>query len=185
MEKRFKVCCIGLGHRGMCYLERMFLQKDRYELVAVCDINHERVRQAKEQFQLKDENCFYEENEFFAKNRGDILIVATQDRDHVGHCIKALKLGYDILCEKPISGVKEEVEELLEAHRKYGHKIFVCHVLRFAPAFRRVKDLLDAGKIGQLVMIDSIENVGYLHQAHSFVRGNWRKSEETSPMILA
>ena len=185
MKKRFKVCCIGLGHRGMCYLERMFLQKDRYELVAVCDINHERVRQAKEQFQLKDENCFYEENEFFAKNRGDILIVATQDRDHVGHCIKALKLGYDILCEKPISGVKEEVEELLKAHRKYGHKIFVCHVLRFAPAFRRVKDLLDAGKIGQLVMIDSIENVGYLHQAHSFVRGNWRKSEETSPMILA
>ncbi|MDD7064188.1 MAG: Gfo/Idh/MocA family oxidoreductase, partial [Mollicutes bacterium] len=101
MEKRFKVCCIGLGHRGMCYLERMFLQKDRYELVAVCDINHERVRQAKEQFQLKEENCFYEENEFFAENRGDILIVATQDRDHVGHCIKALKLGYDILCEKP------------------------------------------------------------------------------------
>lgn len=185
MEKKFKVSCIGLGHRGFCYLERMAEQSEHYEIIAVCDLIKERVSQAQEQFNLKDENCFLDEENFFKEKRGDVLIVSTQDRDHVGHCIKALKLGYDILCEKPISGAKGEIDQLVEAQRKYGHKIFVCHVLRYAPAFTKVKEYLDQGAIGQLVMIDSIENVNYRHQAHSFVRGNWRNSKETSPMILA
>lgn len=183
--RKFTVSCIGLGHRGFCYLESMYAQKDRYDIEAVCDLKEDRIALAKDEFNLKEENCFLSEDEFFAKKRGDILIVATQDRDHVGHCIKGLKLGYDILCEKPISGVESDIFELVEAQKKYGHKIFVCHVLRFAPAFKRVKEMLDEGKIGQLVLIDSIENVSYSHQAHSFVRGNWRNSKETSPMILA
>lgn len=185
MGKVFKVACIGLGHRGMCYLERMFEQKEHYEVVAVCDKNHERVEIAKEEFGLKEDACFYDEESFFQKKRGDVLIVATQDRDHVPHCLKALKLGYDILCEKPISGLKSEVEELMAAERIYKKKIFVCHVLRFAPAFDKVKEQIDSGVIGDLVLVDSIENVGFRHQAHSFVRGNWRNSDETSPMILA
>ena len=60
----------------------------------------------------------------------------------------------------------------------------VCHVLRYAPAYVKVKELLDKKVCGELVMIDSIEQVCYWHQAHSFVRGNWRNSVETSPMIL-
>ena len=47
-----------------------------------------------------------------------------------------------------------------------------------------MKDVLDTGVIGDVVSVMSIENVGYWHQAHSFVRGNWRNSETTSPMIL-
>ena len=61
----------------------------------------------------------------------------------------------------------------------------ICHVLRFAPAYKKVKKLLDSGVIGLLVFIDSMENVYYAHQAHSFVRGNWRRDDETSPMIIA
>ena len=122
---------------------------------------------------------------FLRKKRSDALVIATQDKDHVRMCIKALELGYDILLEKPISPSEEELYALLEANKKYQRKVIVCHVLRYAPAYLKVKEILDSGEIGNIVCIDWIEQVAYWHQAHSYVRGNWRKSEETSPMIMA
>ena len=145
MEKIFTASCIGLGHRGIEYLQEMYNTPNHYKVVSVCDIDKERLNIAKHDFKLDEALCFDNEEDFFKEKRSDILIVSTQDRDHVGHCIKGLKLGYDILCEKPISGLEKEVRELVDAQRKYGHKIFVCHVLRYAPAFTKVKKLLDAG----------------------------------------
>ena len=96
-----------------------------------------------------------------------------------------MEIGYDILLEKPITDSKRECSEILEAQKKYGGKVLVCHVLRYAPAFLKTAEFLRQGKIGRLVNIQAIERVGFWHQAHSYVRGNWRKSEETTPMILA
>lgn len=69
--------------------------------------------------------------------------------------------------------------------QKSGKILSICHVLRYSPFFSKLKELLDAGVIGQLVSVQHIESVGYWHAAHSFVRGNWRHVGETSPMILA
>ncbi|MGN0479454.1 MAG: Gfo/Idh/MocA family oxidoreductase, partial [Hominenteromicrobium sp.] len=63
-------------------------------------------------------------------------------------------------------------------------KIIVCHVLRYTVFYNTLKSILDSGRIGEVVSVCANENVGYWHQAHSFVRGNWRNSDETSPMIL-
>jgi predicted dehydrogenase len=58
-------------------------------------------------------------------------------------------------------------------------------VLRYAPFFTYLKKELDSGKYGRISTINLTEHVGYWHQAHSFVRGNWRNSEGSSPMIVA
>ena len=101
---------------------------------------------------------------------------------------EALKLaaekGYHILCEKPISPVKSELEEIKKLAEEYDKVISICHVLRYSPFFREIKRLLDDGTIGQLIDIQHIESVGYWHMAHSFVRGNWRNKALSSPMIL-
>ena len=57
-------------------------------------------------------------------------------------------------------------------------------MLRYTPFYNKLKELVDSGIIGEVVAVQAIENVGYWHQAHSFVRGNWRRSDLTSPMIL-
>jgi predicted dehydrogenase len=57
-------------------------------------------------------------------------------------------------------------------------------VMRYAPFYQSLKDVIDRKVIGDIVSIQWNENVGYFHQAHSFVRGNWRNSKESSPMIL-
>ena len=68
---------------------------------------------------------------------------------------------------------------------RLGRKVIVCQVLRYTPFYRAVKRLLKEGAAGEIVTVEASENVGYYHQAHSFVRGLWRNSRESSPMILA
>lgn len=183
-NKIYTVAVIGIGGRGYGYSSKMHALPDKFKLVAGCDLLRERRNNFVNDFNVSPDAVFEDENDFFKEKRADVLVIATMDRDHVRHALKGLELGYDILCEKPISDSEEECYELLKAQEKYGKKIMVCHVLRYAPAFTKVKELLNENAIGELVMIDDMEQVHYLHQAHSFVRGNWRNKEETSPMIL-
>jgi predicted dehydrogenase len=185
MDKQFTVAIIGMGGRGRAYSREMLKLPEKFKIVAFCDITAFRVNDAKKDFGYTDDMYYDNEDAFFAKKLADICVVATQDQDHVRHAIKALELGYDVLMEKPISDKEEECRRLLEAQRKYGGKVFVCHVLRYAPAFVKAKEFLNQGAIGKLVQIEALERVGYWHQAHSYVRGNWRNLECSAPMILA
>ena len=185
-QKKFTVAIIGVGSRGgNAYGKIINLHKDKFEIIALCDKRAERLKSFGEQFEVKEENRFVDENVFFEKKRADLLLIATLDADHVRQCLKAFELGYDVLCEKPISDKREECEQLLAAQKKYGTKVLICHVLRYAPAFLKVSELLEQKTIGDLVLIEALERVEYWHQSHSYVRGNWRKREETTPMLLA
>lgn len=187
MEKIITVSCIGCGQRGYIYLNEMQKLDDgkKYKIISICDLKKDRLDYFKKEFGVSDDNAFFDEDDFFANMKADLCVVATQDQDHVGHAIKAIKAGCDVLCEKPISNREDEVRRLLSVQQQYNKKVFVCHVLRYAPAFREVKRVIDSGILGEIVTIDNIENVHYAHQAHSYVRGNWRNSDETSPMIIA
>ena len=184
-NKTLTFAVIGCGGRGHCYANCMLHEDpDTYKITSACDINPERLEYSRNRWNLNKEQCFTDENEFFKEKRAELLVLATQDRDHVRQAIKALELGYHILLEKPISPVKEELYALLDAQKKYNKTVLVCHVLRYSPAFVKIKEILDSGVIGDLRLIESIEQVAFWHQAHSFIRGNWRREDETSPMIM-
>lgn len=185
-KKIFTVSIIGCGSRGCdAYGSLINTQKDKFKIETMCDVNPVKLEKYGALFGVPAEKRFTDENEFFKEKRSDLLIISTLDKQHVQQCLKALEIGYDILLEKPITDDEKECYELLAAQKKYGGKVLVCHVLRYAPAFVKIKELLDGGAVGELVLIDSIEQVTYWHQAHSYVRGNWRRAEDTTPMILA
>jgi len=185
-NKIFTVAIIGTGARGAdTYGTLMMQTPEKFKIVSLCDKNPQRLERYGKEFGVDKSLCFLDEDEFFTEKRADLLVIATQDKDHVGHCLKAFKTGYDILMEKPITDSREECLQVLEAQKKYGRKALICHVLRYAPAFLKVAELLDNGEIGRLVTINATENVGYWHQAHSYVRGNWRTKTSSAPMILA
>ncbi len=182
----FTVAILGCGNRGaQTYGVLMQARPSEFQIVALCDGNAERLKVFGERFSVPEQNRFAHEDEFLESKRADLLVIATMDRDHVRECLRALALGYDILLEKPITDSKEECEALLAAQKKYGGKVLVCHVLRYAPAFKKAAELIKAGKIGDLVAIQALEQVAYWHVAHSYVRGNWHSREQTAPMILA
>lgn len=180
------VAIVGLGARGLhTYAPYTDLYPGRMKIVAVADVIPERVKIASEKYGVAEDMCFSSADEFFAKGRlADVVFITTQDRQHVDHALKALDLGYDILLEKPISPTITECYKLKNKVDETGKLVIVCHVLRYTTFFKTVKKVIDDGVIGKVVSIQAIENVGYWHQAHSFVRGNWRNSNIESPMIL-
>lgn len=93
---------------------------------------------------------------------------------------RAYELGYHVMCEKPMSPDPAECLAMGEWVKKSGKTMTVCHVLRYSPFFTEIKRVVDSGAIGELASVQHMENVGFWHQAHSFVRGNWRNSDETT-----
>lgn len=186
MGKIYTVAIIGVGARGAdAYGWQIHDQKDRFNIVALCELRKDRLERFGKKFEVPAEGLFTDEEEFFKEKRADLLLVATQDKDHYGHCLKGFALGYDIMTEKPLTDNRQECQDLLLAQQKSGSKALVCHVLRYAPAFLKAAEYIDDGKIGKLVCIDALERVGYWHQAHSYVRGNWKNTKAAAPMILA
>ena len=140
---KFSIAIIGCGNRGAESYGTLFMaEKEKYEIVSLCESDGVKLKKYGDRFSVSAENRFPSEEEFFRKKRADLLVIATMDRDHVRQCVKALSLGYDVLLEKPITSDRDECYELLEAQKKYGGKVFVCHVLRYAPAFVKMGELL-------------------------------------------
>lgn len=185
-NKIFTVAIIGCGARGALTYGRLInKKKDCFKIVSLCDLREDRLSRFASEFGVARENTFTDENEFFKERRADLLVIATQDGDHVRHCLAAFACGYDVMLEKPITDRREECEAILASQKKNGTRALVCHVLRYAPAYVKAKELLSAGKIGRLVAIDLLEPVGNWHHAHSYVRGSWRNTDVAAPMILA
>lgn len=186
MREKIKVVLLGAGDRGTIYANYIKNHKDEVEIVAIAEPIKERRENIKRMFALEDELVFLSwEQALNIGKVGDVAIVSTQDRMHYEPTMKALELGYHVLLEKPMSpDLKECIDMVNKSEEKNCH-LLVCHVLRYTEFFNELKRILDSKEIGELVTIQHIENVGYYHQAHSFVRGNWRNKEESAPMILA
>ncbi len=180
------VVIAGAGSRGrLTYAPYSKQFPGEMKLVAAAEKIPERLREIRQDYGLSEEQCFSTVEEMFAQPKmADMAFICTQDADHVRHACLALEKGYDLLLEKPVAGDVDECRKLLEKAEELGRSVTVCHVLRYAPFYQKLKSILEEGVLGQIISIQASENVGYWHQAHSFVRGNWRNSGETSPMIL-
>lgn len=183
--KSKKIVVFGFGARGQIYAA--FAQKypEKFQLVAIIENNLERIELAKKTF--NNQVPVYADYHDFLKEKieADIVAVATQDEQHKEHSIAMMAAGYDLLLEKPIANNREDCIAIYNARKQYNRRVVVCHVLRYSPFYSRIKEIIDSGKIGEVISIHASENVGFYHQAHSFVRGPWRNKAQSSPMILA
>lgn len=182
-----KMTVIGAGMRGThAYGRYAEEHKDEVSFVAVADPNPERREYFRKVHNIPEEMCFENWEELLKQPRmADAAIVSTQDTMHYEPTMAAIEKGYHVLLEKPMATTPEECVAMGEFARERNQLFMICHVLRYSGFFRKLKELLDEGRIGKLISIQHNENVGYYHQAHSYVRGNWRNSGESSPMILA
>jgi len=185
--KKVTVALLGAGGRGKdSYGAYALKHPDEIQFVAVAEPNEERRMQFSRQHGIKNDMCFTDWRELLGKEKlADGILICTQDKMHFEPSVKSLEKGYHVMLEKPMAADPKECVMLGEYARKYERIFLICHVLRYTNFFSTMKKLLDDGVIGKLISIQHNENVAYWHQAHSFVRGNWRDSKESSPMILA
>ena len=146
---------IGYGNRGMTYAA--ILKEMGERVVAVCEENEEKLQNAAALCALGKDAIFTNEDAFFAAGKlADILIIATWDRFHLNQALRAMEFGYDLILEKPIARSAEECRKIEETAERLGRRVFVCHVLRYAPFFSVLKKELDSGKYGMILRAKGI-----------------------------
>ncbi|MGM0432095.1 MAG: Gfo/Idh/MocA family protein [Spirochaetota bacterium] len=178
---------LGAGDRGVfTYADYASRHPQELKIVGVAEPDDTRRGALAAQHDIPREQSFRDWKEALAAPKfADLVIICTQDRMHVQPALQAMDSGYNLLIEKPIAPTVEECLLLDKKAAESEVSISVSHVLRYTPFFITLKRLLDQNAIGRLRGIQHNENVGHIHYSHSYVRGNWRRSEESSPMILA
>lgn len=184
--KKMSAVLIGAGDRGArAYAPFAIANPHELDIVAVADPNAERRQKIMAQHHISDENGFETWEELLdGTQRADIAIICTMDRMHFEPTITALRSGYHVLLEKPMSPDPYECIEMERTAREQNRLLTICHVLRYTDFWSAVKKMIEDGAIGDLVSVQLNENVEVMHMSHSFVRGNWKNKEASSPMIL-
>ena len=182
--KTIKAILIGAGSRGYSYASIM--KNNGFQIVAVADPLKERVKEIREMYGIPEEMCFARWEDLLALPKcADLALITTSDHLHYQPSMKALSLGYDLLLEKPVAPTAQECADIANLAKEKGAKVLVCHELRYAPFFRKLKELIKQGLIGDVMSIHHAEGVGIENYVHSFVRGIWNNSETSSDMLLA
>ena len=176
---------LGAGSRGSIYASYAKEHPEELQIIAIAEPRQDRLEMLADEVGVGVQYRFTSWEDLLAQPKlADCAFICTLDDDHTAPALKAMELGYHILLEKPMSNQEAECRLIAETARRTGRTLAVCHVLRYTPFYMTLKALVDAAEVGQVTTINQIENVGYWHQVHSFVRGNWRNSKETSPMLL-
>ncbi|MEZ4621396.1 MAG: Gfo/Idh/MocA family oxidoreductase [Caldilineaceae bacterium] len=176
----------GAGSRGTGYASYATHRPELAELVGVAEPREiPRMRLATEH-DVAPENIFLDWKDAAAREKfADAVVITTQDAMHTEPAIAFAEKGYHLLLEKPMAPTADECRRIVDAVKANGVMLAVGHVMLYTPYTQALRRVLDEGTIGEIVSIQHLEPVGYWHQAHSFVRGNWRNEAESSFMLLA
>jgi predicted dehydrogenase len=185
-QKPLEVMILGAGNRGIYTYGELCKREDiNMKVVAVAEPILERREKMKIEHNLSDYSCFETaEQAFKIPKFCDAVINSTPDRSHHKLSLLALNKGYNLLLEKPMASTPKDCVDILKAQEKTKKVLSVAHVLRYSPFFQKLSDLLSTTKLGKVLSFDLLEEVGYWHYAHSYVRGNWRRKNESGPIIL-
>jgi predicted dehydrogenase len=176
----------GAGGRGTTYALYAKEHPDLLKIVGVAEPREWYRQKMVEAHNIPADAVFNDWQELAACPRmADMVVIATQDAMHADPAVAFAKKGYAILLEKPMAPTEAECRRIFQAIKENGNLFAVCHVMRYTTYTQKLKELVVAGTIGEIVSIQHLEPVGYWHQAHSFVRGNWRNEAESSFMLLA
>ncbi|MBQ6907708.1 MAG: Gfo/Idh/MocA family oxidoreductase [Clostridia bacterium] len=178
---------VGCGGRGQIFAEYAKKSPKEMKVVAIAEKRDFLREKMKKEYGIEDQYIFSDYKELFSKGKiGDVIFIATQDNQHIEPALMALDAGYkNLMVEKPIDRDLQKCVMLSKKADECGAKLQICHSLRFSPFYRKMKELIDSGVIGEIKHINQEEGVGYYHYVHSFVRGDWANEDESSPMILA
>ena len=153
---KFGVC--GLGRIGTKHADFFAREEDKYELVAGCDIDTQRVDELKNKYSCAGYSKYAE----FLKNREmELVIISTPSLDHVSNASDALAAGKTVLLDKPIAVTSEDFANIKELDRKYKGKLFFLHNIRFAPAFQTIQKIVAEGVLGDIKFVKLRRHHGF------------------------
>ena len=187
INKPVTAIIVGAGHRAFIYASLALSSPDKLRIVGVADPNPVRRKKAAELFDFGEEMCFETAGELAKRGKlADAVINGTMDHQHMETAIPLLEAGYDMLLEKPFATNEGEMRAIVDAARRNGSKVMICHVLRYTPFYSAIKKRVMSGELGKIINIQTNEHVSFDHLSSSYVRGKWANSKKCrTSMLLA
>lgn len=183
--KKIKCLIVGCGHRSRLYAENaMNISKD-FEIVGIVDPDEHILNLYADKYRVPKNMRFKNIDEVLKLGKiADCVINGTMDKLHISTSIPFLEQGYDMLLEKPITNNAQDLMRLKKVADEHHNKVMICHVLRYSPFYRKAKEIINSGKIGEIVHIQTNERVGVAHNCISFIRGKWNNEEECGSSFM-
>jgi predicted dehydrogenase len=145
-----KVGVVGLGRAGWhIHVDRM-RGDERFQIAAVSDLQEERLKEAADEFGCA---TFKSLDELLQGSDCEVVVIASQSADHAPHTIAALQAGKHVVVEKPMSLNTTEADQMIEAAKQSGKKLFVHQNYRYLPDVRHIQEIIQSGLLGRVFEI--------------------------------
>lgn len=175
MKSKIRFGIIGLGHRGYTFAKNIIEPHPEAEVAFLCDPNDRYFSKFPYAKKTKDYG------EVLSDQTIDAVFIATPDQFHWEVIRQAIQQNKHILCEKPLEVEEEKIRELVSAGKNYDKVIQVGYVLRYDPMYRRMKNLLAQGVIGEVIMADVKDHISY--GGYAFFH-DWHRQRKNSRSLL-
>ncbi|MBU1632508.1 MAG: Gfo/Idh/MocA family oxidoreductase [Nanoarchaeota archaeon] len=143
------VAVIGLGNMGKHHV-RTYSEINKVKLVAVCDEDEERGKEVAIKYGCK---FFKDYNEMFENEEIDLVSVVVPTKFHKDVALNVIERGINILIEKPIADTIESANIIINKSKEKNIKLAIGHIERFNPAVKRLKEIINEGRLGQITSI--------------------------------
>lgn len=185
MEKRFGVAVLGAGNRAR-YVVKNLLRDSGGAVRVVSAFDPDRTlldETLRKIWGSSDALAASSAEEAIHAPGVDWVMVFSPNSCHRDHILAAFAAGKDVFAEKPLATTIDACKEISEAQRRSGRVFATGFVLRYAPIYRRAKELLDSGMFGRLLLIEGNENITPDHGG--YIMCNWRRlTKFAGPHIL-
>ena len=173
-----RLVILGYGIRGRTYAQYAEAHPDEYTIAGIADPSAEMP-------ELPGVTLW--KNWRDALDSGvdaDAVVVSLPDKMHCESCLMALEKGFHVLLEKPIGCTWAECEAIRSAQRKARRLVLTGYVLRYSPFYRRLREIIASGTIGELTSVHHLAAISYGKSSHAYCRGNWSVEENGTGMLV-
>ncbi len=164
--KKHKVGIIGCGAIFSRHIQAIEINRNNYSLVAVCDIDEKKLKEATEKYKVKG---YLDYKQMLKELQGemDFVVIATPNSLHYEQAIASIKNGYDVLIEKPIALDSKKIISIANLSKKLKRKVYAVLQVRYNPTISIMKDVLHKKLLGNLRSVSLVQRwqrpVSYFH----------------------
>lgn len=152
-----KVALIGCGTMGRVHCGG-YAKIDSVQLVAVCDLNEEKMNA----LNLPPHTHHYQSfDEMMAQEEFDILDVCLPTYMHKEYAVRAMRAKKHVFCEKPIALTNEDAQEMIACAKENNVKFSVGQVVRLFPMYANAAQQVKDGRLGIPKLIRTTRNQAF------------------------
>ncbi len=171
-QKKIGYAVLGLGI-GMAHADAAY-QSSHATLVAVCDINETRLQRAMERYE--NVTAYTDFEALLADARVDVISICLPSAMHADFAVRAMEAGKHVLVEKPVDITPTRAALIEDARIRTGMKAGVVHQNRFNVNMTPIKEALDSGRMGRLIL--GTFGVKWYREQSYYDNGGWRGTWE-------